>query len=161
MSPLPFFKNGQGHEYGRTKSIQYSTFIKLTSIGALSKRTNKWSGQQSAGRTIIPYYLSNSYNDNQKATIRTAVAQLSSWIDCIEITEISEADSSRYSNKIHVYPGGGCWSYLGMIRSSKQDLSLASNCLKTGIIQHEFIHALGKYNQVKAFFILDGSISIF
>lgn len=129
--------------------------IKLTSIGALSKRTNKWSGQQSAGRTLIPYYLSNSFNDNQKASIRSAVNQLSGWIDCIEIIEISEADSSRYANKLHVYPGGGCWSYLGMIRGSKQDLSLASNCIKTGIIQHEFIHALGKKTWDRVDFVIN------
>ena len=106
--------------------------------------------------TIVPYYLSNSYNEQQKSTIRTAVAQLSSWIDCIEIKEISEAMSYQYQNKIHVYPGGGCWSYVGMIRGSKQDLSLGSRCLQTGVIQHEFLHALGKDNwpNSKWYFIL-------
>ena len=27
---------------------------------------------------------------------------------------------------------------------SKQDLSLGRGCVQTGVIQHEFIHALGK-----------------
>ena len=93
---------------------------------------------------MIPYYLSSSFSENDKNKIRRAVKELSDWVDCIDILEIREADASRYTRKIHVYPGRGCWSYLGMIRANKQDLSLGRGCVTTGVIQHEFIHALGK-----------------
>ena len=71
----------------------------------MSKRTVKWSGQYSGDRVLIPYYLSRSYSEADKKKIKSAVTQLSNWIDCIEIKEIDESEASKYKNKIHVYPG--------------------------------------------------------
>ncbi|XP_077861636.1 uncharacterized protein LOC144342248, partial [Saccoglossus kowalevskii] len=55
-------------------------------------------------------------------------------------------------NYISITNGDGCWSYIGMI-GGKQMLSLLSpegnggTCMWTGIIQHEFLHALGFYHE--------------
>ncbi|KAK6046747.1 astacin [Cooperia oncophora] len=51
-------------------------------------------------------------------------------------------ENATAKNRIKVFYGSGCWSYVGML-SAEQELSLASGCMSVGIVTHEFMHALG------------------
>lgn len=78
------------------------------------------------------------------AAIRAA---LNSWESrtCLRFVEIDlpsdpNDDSIDY---LRVHSGRGCWSYIGKI-GGPQELSLAeTGCVYTGVIMHEFGHALG------------------
>ena len=73
----------------------------------------------------------------------------SNWIDCVNIFEIREGDAWRYKNKVRVFPGRGCYSGIGMHwKPFTTDLSLGPGCIHNGVIQHEFLHALGKLYEI-------------
>ncbi|KAH8282685.1 hypothetical protein KR054_009133 [Drosophila jambulina] len=40
----------------------------------------------------------------------------------------------------------GCWSYVGYLGISNQELNLGSGCMYSAAIQHELLHALGFYH---------------
>ena len=52
---------------------------------------------------------------------------------------------------VRVIKGTGCWSYVGEVApyldTTYQDLSLGDGCVHHGIIQHEFLHALGFWHE--------------
>lgn len=56
----------------------------------------------------------------------------------------SESDLFKYPNAIRIIRGSGCYSYVGMQKTSPQDLSLGLGCVYVGTVVHEFMHALGK-----------------
>ena len=56
------------------------------------------------------------------------------------------SSDQNYQNRIKVVKAGGCWSFLGMT-GGVQKLSLDNGCVVGGVIQHEFIHALGKFKK--------------
>ena len=80
----------------------------------------------------------------------------SDWINiqgmCVNIFEIREGDAWRYKNKVRVFPGRGCYSGVGMSwKPWTTDLSLAHGCVNhNGVIQHEFLHALGKLYEINS-----------
>ena len=45
---------------------------------------------------------------------------------------------------IHIHKGSGCSSSVGRV-SGMQRVSLGRGCVYKGIVQHEFMHALGKF----------------
>lgn len=51
-------------------------------------------------------------------------------------------ERTNQPNYVQIIPGGGCYSYLGMI-GGRQDLSLGFGCEIPGIAAHEVMHALG------------------
>ncbi|PIO68264.1 astacin [Teladorsagia circumcincta] len=57
-------------------------------------------------------------------------------------TCLSFIESTTAARRIKVFPGAGCYSYVGML-SGVQELSLASGCMVVGTVAHEFTHALG------------------
>lgn len=51
-------------------------------------------------------------------------------------------------NYVKFLNGNGCYSYIGKIEKSPQEISLNQNgCLSRNTIVHEIMHALGKTNQ--------------
>ncbi|ETN75979.1 astacin [Necator americanus] len=60
-------------------------------------------------------------------------------------TCIKFVESQVAPNRIRVFNGAGCWSYVGMM-GGVQDLSLGTGCSQVGIAAHEFTHALGVYH---------------
>jgi hypothetical protein len=57
--------------------------------------------------------------------------------NCIKFQETNQAD--QY---IEIIKGRGCYAVLGAYRRGQQ-LSLPNDCLDTGTIIHEILHALG------------------
>ncbi|XP_075423376.1 embryonic protein UVS.2-like [Ascaphus truei] len=93
--------------------------------------------KSSSGKVSVPYTLSSSYDDRDKARISTALKELMT-LSCIEfVHHTTEKDYLKINS------GDGCWSYIGKTGGG-QIVSLAKNgCMSHGIIQHEVLHALG------------------
>ena len=112
----------------------------IGSIGSRNRYTRKWPKDSSTQKVTVPYFFDSSHSTKEKKRIRNAIEELSNWIDCVDIVEVDKDDTQ--ANRIRVVNESGCWSYVGMTRGD-QKLSLGIGCVSTGIIQHEFIHALG------------------
>ncbi|XP_057310030.1 zinc metalloproteinase nas-14-like [Hydractinia symbiolongicarpus] len=107
---------------------------------ALTKRSRglRWPNNE------FHYTLSNDFSFEQKTTIRNAINIIASST-CIRFMEHSIG--SAPTAHVAMFPGSGCWSFIGRT-GRKQDLSLQSNgCVFSGIIIHEVIHALGVYHE--------------
>ena len=137
--PCPFHNIFESGQYTK-ENCESGQLNGVNPIGAASNRVSQW-GPKTNGQIIVPYFFDGSHDNAQKNKVRAAVRNLDKEVNCIEFREVSSSDA-RFSNKIKVIKGSGCWSFLGMTRGS-QSLSLAAGCLVDGVIQHEFIHALG------------------
>ena len=112
----------------------------------------KWNIQNDAGTgLVIPYRFASNYPAAGKATIQAALADLQNELgSCIEFVEDTTAKYTSNWIEVSCDASSGCVSAIGMAGAG-QLMNLAtldngcgtSNCLSTGTIQHEFIHALG------------------
>ncbi|CAD6187015.1 unnamed protein product [Caenorhabditis auriculariae] len=85
------------------------------------------------------YYFDSSATPKVRAAFKAAV---SFWQNntCINIIE-----SPTAINRIRVFKGQGCYSYVGRI-TGVQDLSLGPGCEEFGTAAHELGHALGFFH---------------
>jgi len=90
------------------------------------------------GRVIVPYSINESFSAGEKDMIRSALSGLEESTGSIQFIERS--NEGHYI--LVVRETDGCSSYEGM-QSGGQMLNLGVGCMVHGIIQHEFIHALG------------------
>ncbi|XP_047442866.1 meprin A subunit beta-like [Mugil cephalus] len=91
--------------------------------------------------TTIPYYLEDSLEVNAKGVILKAFDQFR-LKTCIDFTPWKGE-----KNYISVYKDDGCFSYVGNQRKGKQQLSIGRYCDTLGIVEHEFLHALGFWHE--------------
>ena len=90
----------------------------------------------------LPFKISGSFSSSQKSMIRTATANIGDNTGgCLVLEEVQSAPSSGNYVDVVNY-GSGCWSYVGMT-GGRQELHLENGCFLNGIIEHEFLHALG------------------
>ncbi|XP_059412933.1 meprin A subunit beta-like isoform X1 [Carassius carassius] len=94
-------------------------------------------GNQSWWDTPVPYELSGNLSMNYKGVILRAFEQfrLKSCVD-FKPREAEEFYISAESHK-------GCWSYIGRSFPGGQTLSIGKDCGRKGIVEHQFLHALG------------------
>uniref|UniRef100_A0AAV2L426 Metalloendopeptidase n=1 Tax=Knipowitschia caucasica TaxID=637954 RepID=A0AAV2L426_KNICA len=108
---------------------------------ALSCRFCKW--PKSGSYVNIFYRLSNSYTSEQKDFIRSVMTGLENKT-CIRFKDVDSVSWWKYLRHLSIYPGKGCWSYIGRVWNLRsQSLSLSSGCFTTATVQHELFHALG------------------
>ncbi|XP_078489180.1 high choriolytic enzyme 1-like [Ciona intestinalis] len=92
------------------------------------------------GRVKVPFVMRNDTLNTSKIVIHEAVAAISGST-CIDlINRTTEMDF------IEVIRGRGCWSWVAK-RGGKQELSIGPGCEYSGIVQHEFLHALGFWHE--------------
>ncbi|XP_026202023.1 meprin A subunit beta-like isoform X2 [Anabas testudineus] len=91
--------------------------------------------------TTVPYYLEESLEMNAKGVILKAFDQYR-LKTCIDFKPWKGE-----KNYISVFNGSGCFSYVGNQRVGKQQLSIGSYCDHLGIVEHEFLHALGFWHE--------------
>ncbi|EYC27726.1 hypothetical protein Y032_0008g150 [Ancylostoma ceylanicum] len=88
----------------------------------------------------IPYYIDPSLY-RSTAVVNQAIKF---WTDntCLSFTPNSNA-----FNRLRIYKGNGCWSYVGKQYSwASQDVSIGDGCDNLGTVCHEIAHALGFYH---------------
>ena len=91
----------------------------------------------------LKYQLDINISSNHKDRIRNTLKNLERNLgSCIRFVEAS------YGPRVYVKDNSskGCSSEIGYQSKLKQSLNLAKNCMRTGKIQHEFLHALGLYH---------------
>lgn len=87
---------------------------------------------------IVPYVVTNQFTAIERGRIHEALTQLNTKLE----ERVSFIPRTGETDYIRVVKGSGCWSYVGQL-GGVQDLSLGTGCVGRGIIQHEFIHAIG------------------
>uniref|UniRef100_A0A672LI47 Metalloendopeptidase n=1 Tax=Sinocyclocheilus grahami TaxID=75366 RepID=A0A672LI47_SINGR len=94
-------------------------------------------GDQSLWDIPVPYELSVNLSMNDRGVILRAFEQfrLKSCVD-FKPRAAEEFYISVESHK-------GCWSYIGRSSPGGQTLSIGKNCGIKGIVEHQFLHALG------------------
>merc|ERR1711974_197476 len=91
------------------------------------------------GKFELASWLSGAEKTLVRRTLQGLQAKLNS---CIRFVESSSGDRIFVKNN-----GGGCWSSVGHQEKTYQELSLQSGgCMHAGIIEHEFLHAIGLYH---------------
>ncbi|XP_036449061.1 meprin A subunit beta-like isoform X2 [Colossoma macropomum] len=93
----------------------------------------RWNG-------YIPYMLNETLSINDKGVILRAFEQLRLKA-CIDFKP-----QTTENNYISVEGLTGCWSYIGKT-GGRQQLSIGNGCGYIGIVEHEFLHALGFYHE--------------
>jgi hypothetical protein len=92
------------------------------------------------GRVIVPYSINESFSAGEKDMIRSALSGLEESTGSIQFIERS--NEGHYILVVRDPNADGCFSPVGM-QSGGQMINLDVDCMAHGIIQHEFIHALG------------------
>uniref|UniRef100_A0A3P8VMV5 Metalloendopeptidase n=1 Tax=Cynoglossus semilaevis TaxID=244447 RepID=A0A3P8VMV5_CYNSE len=91
---------------------------------------------------IIPVQISSSYSRDERFFIRNLLKE---FVDRTCIRFVGKDNSHK--NYLYIFPGSGCWSFVGMIKG-RQPISLNKyGCLYTSVVQHEILHALGFHHE--------------
>ncbi|KAK7077464.1 Meprin A subunit beta, partial [Halocaridina rubra] len=89
---------------------------------------------------VIPYVISSSYNNIERATIAKAIKEYHVHT-CIRLVP-----RSFERDYIHILKGDGCSSSVGRIGGA-QTVSLGPGCMYVGIVMHELMHAAGFWHE--------------
>merc|ERR1719187_440944 len=104
--------------------------------------TETWIPRQRWTDRVVPYEYTdaNSFGPKDRRVIEGALASLNRKLgsSCLQF----RPRRSNEENYIGIVRKSGCFSSVGMV-GGRQALSLGHGCVYTGIVQHEFLHALG------------------
>ncbi|BFZ15688.1 hypothetical protein BsWGS_18727 [Bradybaena similaris] len=101
---------------------------------ATKSLTTRWTNKQ------IPYKIEPfTFSSSDIATIKSAIKEWET-ATCITFPPATSADHN-YIN--FADDGSGCASYVGMLNSGNQTVSLGYGCIHMGLIAHEIGHAVG------------------
>nr|CAJ57450.1 astacin 4 [Hydractinia echinata] len=92
----------------------------------------------------MPYILSDNFSEDEKTSIRDAIDIIRS-VTCIQFTEYPL--TSPPQDHVAIFPGSGCWSYVGRIGGAQQISLEHGGCINSGTIIHEVLHALGVHHE--------------
>ncbi|XP_050811949.1 hatching enzyme 1.2-like [Gopherus flavomarginatus] len=97
--------------------------------------------KSSNGLVVIPYVISSSYTNEEKALIVGAIQEYET-LTCIHFV-----DRTTETDYIYIEAGDSCWSYFGKVGGSQVVSVRKGGCMRKGIIQHELNHALGMLHE--------------
>jgi len=92
------------------------------------------------GNPLVPYVFSDSNVD--QAAVQAAIDH---WEEhtCIRFTPATDTNAPH----LQFFMGDGCWSYVGMVYSTGQQISIGSGCTSLGTVAHEIGHAMGFHHE--------------
>ncbi|CAL4206890.1 unnamed protein product, partial [Meganyctiphanes norvegica] len=89
---------------------------------------------------VIPYVISSSYRQEERATIARAISKYHSHTCIRYVPRTVEKDY------IHILKGDGCSSSVGRVGGA-QAVSLGLGCMYVGIVMHELMHTSGLWHE--------------
>ncbi|XP_052410117.1 meprin A subunit beta-like [Carassius gibelio] len=104
---------------------------------SLKPRDGSTVANQSLWGLPVPYELSGNLSVNDRGVILRAFEQFR-LKSCVDFKP--RAAEEFY---ISVEKHEGCWSYIGRSSPGGQTLSIGKDCGRKGIVEHQFLHALG------------------
>ncbi|XP_030283304.1 high choriolytic enzyme 1 isoform X1 [Sparus aurata] len=97
------------------------------------------------GHVYVAYRLSPDYTEIETKLIKKGMEHVEKGTCVKFVARTHERDF------IDIQPKSGCWSYLGA-RGGRQTVSLQTpDCLRIGVIAHEFMHVLGFVHEQSRF----------
>ncbi|KAF7665224.1 hypothetical protein LDENG_00148840 [Lucifuga dentata] len=142
----------KANEFQAARIIDGTTSLRegdiAVSAGRRSKvcfaRTCLWS-KSVDGHVYIAYRLSPEYTEMEAKIIQKGMENVE------KDTCVRFVPRTHQRDYIDIQPKSGCWSYLGA-RGGRQTVSLqAPDCIRVGVISHEFMHALGFVHEQSRF----------
>jgi len=112
----------------------------------LTHETKKWPNGQ------VKYYIDNSIvSQEHQDLIKDVIGDIEAAAKCINFQDI--ADEEKVGDHIRISAHGdksnsgvGCWSYPGR-QGDEQVVNLDEDCMKSGLIEHALLHALGQVHE--------------
>ena len=121
-------------------------------FGRSARTDRRWNGRDTSdGLVHIPYSYDSSvmWIEWEVDIIEAALVDLEERTHVVKF--VKRTDENNY---IRIIKGNGCYSYVGMVGQylpetpfGRQDLSLGTGCISHGIVEHEFMHALGFWHE--------------
>ncbi|XP_044073886.1 hatching enzyme 1.2 [Siniperca chuatsi] len=142
----------QANEFQASRNIDGTTSLREGDIAVSSGRRSKvcfarsclWS-KSVDGHVYIAYRLSPEYSEMETKMIKKGMENIEKGT-CVRFVPWT-----HQRDYIDIQSKSGCWSYLGA-RGGRQTVSLQSpDCLRIGVISHEFMHALGFVHEQSRF----------
>ncbi|KAG7469229.1 hypothetical protein MATL_G00126790 [Megalops atlanticus] len=106
-----------------------------------SPRRSAILGNEYRWTSPVPYVFESSLEMNAKGVILRALEQFR-LKTCMDF---KPRDTEL--NYVSLQKGAGCFSYVGNAQIGGQTLSIGIGCDYLGIVEHEFLHALGFYHE--------------
>ncbi|XP_033626149.1 blastula protease 10-like [Asterias rubens] len=103
---------------------------------ALADLSTRWPGG------VVPYVINLDSVDNLK--VITSAFDLWEAETCIKFEAY---DASKHDVHLVFRKLDGCWSWVGMQRTTEQEISIGSGCEYIGTIAHEIGHAIGFHHE--------------
>jgi len=120
---------------------QWEEMQELLKNNGTGKRNALRSLQRRWTNAEVPYHYADSFTTSEKQRIEGGINQWNTY-SCVNIRQKTSSDNYYVS----IVDGGGCSSYVGMSQRG-QRLTLARGCRISGIVAHEFGHALGFHHE--------------
>ncbi|XP_040913384.1 low choriolytic enzyme [Toxotes jaculatrix] len=142
----------KANEFQASRIIDGTTSLREGDIAVSAGRRSKvcfarsclWS-KSVDGHVYIAYRLSPEYSEMETKLIKKGMENIEKGT-CVRFVP-----RTHQRDYVDIQPKSGCWSYLGS-RGGRQTISLQSpDCLQTGVISHEFMHALGFVHEQSRF----------
>lgn len=121
------------------KEVGESTVTNLTGERVLSIVTSRRWKERLGDVVQVPYSISGRFSQSERDTIVNAVNALSERSNVVRF--VVRQRQSSYIDVVNY--GHGCYSTFTGQQNKKQEVNLAAGCVTFGIVQHEFLHALG------------------
>ncbi|KAH8341569.1 hypothetical protein KR059_010353 [Drosophila kikkawai] len=100
-----------------------------------------WSGYYWKKSTLV-YSFGVGLSSADQALVKNAMKEISSQT-CVKFRKTL---SSREPQVVIQRKDAGCWSYVGYLGVTNQELNLGRGCMSSRTIQHELLHALAFYH---------------
>ncbi|XP_076603048.1 hatching enzyme 1.2 [Chaetodon auriga] len=142
----------KANEFHTSRIIDGTTSLREGDIAVSSGRRSKVCFARSClwaksvdGHVYVAYKLSPDYTEMETKLIKKAMENVEKGT-CVRFVP-----RTHQRDYIDIQPKSGCWSYLGA-RGGRQTVSLQSpDCVRVGVISHEFMHALGFVHEQSRF----------
>merc|ERR1712168_1575663 len=103
----------------------------------------KWPKEQE--QVVVPYKISQYFDGDERKIIAKGMWRFHEET-CIRFRDYNPSTDTNF---LHIFPGDGCWSYVGKQwgQLTEQPLSLGYGCKRTGTVIHELMHAVGFHHE--------------